>query len=85
MGKKKKDPEHAPCEVVTDHGRCRECGDVVDVVVDIHQTSGDNKFICVDCRCKRILQKAKETAGGIQEDAKAAREAARQLALPLSK
>ena len=69
--------------VVVDHGLCRDCGNVVDVVVDIHQANGANAFICVDCRCKRILQKAKETAGGIQENAKEAREAARQLGLPL--
>lgn len=88
MAKKKDKDEETPegkpvGGVVVDHGLCRDCDKVVDVVVDIHQASGGNAFICVDCRCKRILQKAKEMAGGIQEDAKAARAEARQLGLPL--
>ena len=70
--------------VVTDHGLCSDCGEGVDVVVDIHQKSGSNKFICVKCRCERIMKKARETIGGIKEQAEEARSEAAQLGLPLT-
>ena len=69
--------------VVTDHGLCSSCGEVVDVVVDIHQKSGSNKFMCVTCRCDRIMKKAQETIGGIKEQAEEARSEAAQLGLAL--
>jgi hypothetical protein len=67
----------------TDHGVCPDCGEVVDVVVEIHQSLGKNRFICVACRCERIMRKAREAVGNLKELATQSREEAQVPLLPL--
>ena len=83
------DPEKAadneePATVITTGqlGFCRDCGQAVDVVVDIHQVQGDGTFICIDCRAKRMKQKCQENVGALKAKADEARENARQQLLP---
>lgn len=74
MGKRsERETEAVTPRIVHDHGDCKDCGKPVDVVVDIHQSAGGNRFICVDCRCARIKEKAAKDIGMIQENTKEAR------------
>ncbi len=64
--------------LVTDHGPCIDCSKVVDVVVDPFQVAGKNQLRCVECRAKRIKEKADAEIGVLKEKAASAREEAAQ-------
>lgn len=72
----------APVGAVSDHGLCADCGNTVDVVVDMHQCVGANRFICPECKVVRIKDAAKTAAAVLMQKAEKTREDMRQLPLP---
>lgn len=69
-GKDKKEP--IVNASVDNHGQCADCHKVVDVVVDPFQVTGNNTFVCVPCRGKRILSKAVEDKAKTDDKARMA-------------
>ena len=65
-------------ELIENHGPCKSCGEVVDVLVEMHQIVGRNRLICVDCRIGRIEAKAEAQVEAIRGNAEKARAAAAQ-------
>ena len=72
----------APVGAVSNHGLCADCGNTVDVVVDMHQCVGANRFICPECKVVRINDAAKTAAAVLMQKAEKTREDMRQLPLP---
>ena len=64
--------------LVMNHGPCVDCQKVVDVVVEPFQVAGGNHFRCLECRAKRIREKADGDIGVLMEKGAVAREEARQ-------
>lgn len=86
MAKVKKKTEGVR-ETVYDYGLCKDCQETVKFVVDPFQLAGSNRFVCPDCRAKRIRKLEKEKAEGkvatLMEKVAEAEENARQQLLPL--
>lgn len=48
------------------YGRCADCDNPVDVVVDIYQLTEPCRWICPECRAQRIRNKAEGEAAAIR-------------------
>ncbi len=77
--------ETVVAQLVTDHGTCKDCGEVVRVMVDPWQVSGDGSVRCVQCRITRMKEKHLNEIATLTEKAKLASEAAAQGVLRFPK
>lgn len=62
---------------------CADCGKEVGAAVDPWQLVGDGTFRCVECRAKRIREKAQKDIAVLKEKAAKATDEARQQTLPV--
>lgn len=62
---------------------CKECAHAVDVIVTRDQVIGHNEFLCIGCKIDRMRERVEEKIEALQIEAREARAALSQMALPL--